>query len=93
MARGLVSAADEALAGAHLGTGHLAKPPAAGVHPAALDWRNRFGGNWITTVRDQNPCNACWAFAGTALVESMLKIEHERTAPSSKPSASQVSKL
>ena len=52
-----------------------AEPPAGGVRPAALDWRNRFGGNWITTVRDQNPCNSCWAFVGTALVEGMLKIE------------------
>jgi Papain family cysteine protease len=51
-------------------------PPEGGMPPSSLDWRARWGGNWITTVRDQNPCNACWAFAGVALVESMLKIEH-----------------
>lgn len=56
------------------GTGQE-EPGDAGT-PAALDWRNRWGRNWITTVRDQNPCNACWAFAGTALVEAMLMIEH-----------------
>jgi hypothetical protein len=56
-------------------------PPASGLQPpeggaaAAVDWRSRFGANWITTVRDQYPCNACWAFAGTALVEAMTKIE------------------
>ncbi|MBL8329093.1 MAG: hypothetical protein JNJ71_09600 [Rubrivivax sp.] len=51
-------------------------PPEGGAPPAALDWRNRWGQNWITTVRDQNPCNACWAFAGTALIEAMLRIDH-----------------
>jgi len=51
-------------------------PAAAGAPPASVDWRHRFGQNWITSVRDQNPCNACWAFAGVALVESMVRIEH-----------------
>lgn len=49
-------------------------PPAAGA-AAAVDWRNRWGANWITSVRDQNPCNACWAFSGVALVEAMVRIE------------------
>lgn len=48
----------------------------AGAAPAALDWRTRWGWPWITTIRDQNGCNACWAFAATALVESMVRIEH-----------------
>jgi len=30
----------------------------------------------MTTVRDQNGCSACWAFATTALIESMVRIEH-----------------
>lgn len=50
-------------------------PPEGGTPPSSLDWRNRWGMNWVTSTRDQNPCNACWAFAGTALVESMLRIE------------------
>jgi hypothetical protein len=50
-------------------------PPDAGV-ATAVDWRSRWGQNWITSVRDQNPCNACWAFSGVALVESMMRIEH-----------------
>lgn len=49
-------------------------PPEGGA-AGAVDWRWRWNRNWITTVRDQNPCGACWAFAGTALVEAMLKIE------------------
>ena len=50
-------------------------PPPGGGNPP-VDWRNRWGQNWITSVRDQVPCNACWAFAGTALVEAMVRIEH-----------------
>ena len=53
-----------------------AAPPEAGAPPSSLDWRNRWGQNWVTSTRDQNPCNACWAFAGTALVEAMVRIEH-----------------
>ena len=41
-----------------------------------VDWRNRFGSNWITTVRDQGPTQNCWAFAATALYEAMIRIEH-----------------
>lgn len=51
-------------------------PPDGGTPPSSIDWRNRWGQNWITSTRDQNPCNACWAFAGTALVEAMVRIEH-----------------
>lgn len=51
-------------------------PPDGGVPPTSVDWRNRWSQNWITSTRDQNPCNACWAFAGTALVEAMVRIEH-----------------
>lgn len=42
----------------------------------SVDWRNRWGNAWITTVQDQDPCNSCWAFAATALVETMVRIEH-----------------
>lgn len=51
-------------------------PEVGGAPSRAVDWRNRWGANWVTSTRDQNPCNACWAFAGTALVESMVRIEH-----------------
>jgi hypothetical protein len=49
--------------------------PDAGA-PPSVDWRSRWGQNWVTSTRDQNGCNACWAFAGVALVESMVRIEH-----------------
>jgi C1A family cysteine protease len=44
--------------------------------PLAVDWRNRSGLNYITTAQDQGSCNSCWAFAATALIESMVRIEH-----------------
>lgn len=51
-------------------------PPEGGTAPVAIDWRTRWGWPWITTVRDQNGCQACWAFAAVALVEAMVRIEH-----------------
>ncbi len=50
--------------------------PLAGGAATRVDWRRRWGWPWITSIRDQNGCNACWAFAGTALMEAMTRIEH-----------------
>jgi hypothetical protein len=50
--------------------------PTGGGAAASVDWRNRWGWPWITSVRDQNGCEACWAFAATALTEAMVRIEH-----------------
>lgn len=41
--------------------------------PAVLDWRDR-NGNWVTAIKDQGGCGSCWAFATTAVLESMVKI-------------------
>jgi hypothetical protein len=50
---------------------------AAGAGRAvSVDWRNRWGWPWITTVQDQNPCESCWAFCSTGVAESMVRIEH-----------------
>jgi hypothetical protein len=57
------------------GEGVETPPGDAGV-ASSVDWRSRWGQNWITSVRDQQQCQACWAFAGVALVESMVRIEH-----------------
>ncbi|KAK4119671.1 cysteine proteinase [Parathielavia appendiculata] len=58
--------------------GHLASNKAATLSspPTSVDWRNRSGINYITTTQDQGGCNSCWAFAATALIESMVRIEH-----------------
>lgn len=44
------------------------------TNPSSLDWRNRWGLSWVTGIRDQDPCEACWDFAATALMESMVRI-------------------
>ena len=49
---------------------------AGGLALSIVDWRNRWGWPWITTIRDQNGCEACWLFAAVALVEAMVRIEH-----------------
>lgn len=59
------------------GTTATSSMPTSGSGQLIVDWRNRWGASWVTTVREQSPCNACWAFSSTALVESMVRIEHK----------------
>jgi hypothetical protein len=42
---------------------------------SSVDWRNRFGWNWISSVRNQGGCESCWAFGTAALYEAMVRIE------------------
>jgi len=60
--------------------GTNATPAAGGAGgggaPAQIDWRNRWGWSFVTEIRDQDPCEHCWIYAATALVESMVRIEH-----------------
>ncbi|OIW34301.1 cysteine proteinase [Coniochaeta ligniaria NRRL 30616] len=44
--------------------------------PTLVEWRDRNGTNYITTPQDQGICQACWAFAVTALIESAIRISH-----------------
>ncbi len=43
-------------------------------YPSSLDWRNKDGQNWVTPIRDQGDCGACWAFSSTSVVESRINI-------------------
>jgi len=42
--------------------------------PAKIDWRNYNGHNYVTGIRDQGNCGACWAFSTTAALESRILI-------------------
>ncbi|KYK38889.1 MAG: hypothetical protein HXS46_19660 [Theionarchaea archaeon] len=44
------------------------------VYPLKWDWRNVYGRNWTTPIKDQGPCGSCVAFATVGLVESALEI-------------------
>ena len=50
--------------------------PSGGGAPASVDWRNRFGWTWLTQIKDQGPCESCWAFSAVGVVEAMTRIEH-----------------
>ena len=51
-----------------------APAPAPGILPAALDWRDYNGASYVTTVKEQASCGACWSFAPTAALESNILI-------------------
>ncbi|GAA2775016.1 C1 family peptidase [Kitasatospora cinereorecta] len=53
-----------------------ARRTATGLPAGAVDWRDRWGHAWVTQVRDQGPCDAGLAFAFTAVIEGMVRIEH-----------------
>jgi C1A family cysteine protease len=42
--------------------------------PASFDWRSFAEQNWITPVKNQLTCGACWAFSTVALAEAQQEI-------------------
>jgi papain like protease len=51
-------------------------PPAGGGTASSVDWRNRWGWNWLTQPKDQGGCESCWVFSAVGVVEAMTRIEH-----------------
>lgn len=41
--------------------------------PASIDWRNN-GGDWTTSIKNQQTCGSCVSFASIATIESRAKI-------------------
>lgn len=40
----------------------------------SFDWRNRHGINWMTSVKNQNTGNGCWAFAAVGVTEALVNL-------------------
>ncbi len=54
----------------------IEKPLSKNPPPPTWDWRNKDGKNWMTSVKNQNPCETCWAFAMCSAMEALIKIQN-----------------
>lgn len=45
---------------------------------SSINWASRNGRNYITQIRNQGSCGACWAFAVLAAAEGVYNIEQNR---------------
>jgi hypothetical protein len=54
-------------------------PPLVTGYPLAIDWRNKDGHNWVTSIKYQgDDCGSCVSFAALATLESLTRIEQNQ---------------
>jgi hypothetical protein len=49
--------------------------PETPVPIGTFDWRNVAGQNWMTSVKNQNPCGTCWDYAACGTIEAQINID------------------
>ena len=49
-----------------------------GALPSRFDWRTYNGFDWMTPVKDQNQCGACWAFGSVGTVEAVYNLHQHQ---------------
>ena len=49
-----------------------------GALPSRFDWRTYNGFDWMTPVKDQNQCGACWAFGSVGTVEAVYNLHQNQ---------------
>ena len=54
------------------------KQQALASYPTSIDWRNRNGLNFITSIKYQDSCGSCVAFDACAALEALICIEQNR---------------
>ena len=55
-------------------SGNYFSPRGADI-PSYIDWRNN-NGNFVSPVKDQETCGACWAFAAVGALESTIAVSN-----------------
>lgn len=55
-----------------------ARSATTNTYVSEWDWRDRHGKNWMTPVKDQSPCNSCWAFSTIGALEAYVNLYYNR---------------
>ena len=50
-------------------------PPETVIPIGTFDWRNVNGMNWMTPVKNQNPCGTCWDYCAIGVIEAQVNID------------------